>query len=157
MVQARELRIGNLIVWNPKLLNPIVTLSVMQIEVFSILHDKVFYVFPNIENRVEPFEDDVAKMGTQYKLLEELEPIMLTTEILGKAGFTEQGGILASKYFEKGDLQLKQSGEYFQRVSVTKLSTTVFDLPVTCLHQLQNLYFALAGEELEVKLHGQQS
>ncbi len=79
MIQARELRIGNLIVWNPKLVNPGVTLSAMQIEVFSIMHDKVFYVFPNIENRVEPFEDDVAKMGTSFKLLEELEPIILST------------------------------------------------------------------------------
>ncbi len=157
MVQARELRIGNLIVWNPKLVNPGVTLSAMQIEVFSIMHDKVFYVFPNIESRVEPFEDDVAKMGTSFKLLEELEPIILTDEILEKAGFTEKGGILASKYFEKGDLQLKQTGEYFQRVLVTKLNTTVFDLPITTLHQLQNLYFALMGEEIEVKLHGQQS
>ncbi len=157
MIQARELRIGNLIVWNPKLVNPGVTLSAMQIEVLSIMYDKVFYVFPNIENRVEPFEDDVAKMGTSFKLLEELEPIILTAEILEKAGFTEKGGILASKYFEKGDLQLKQTGEYFQRVLVTKLNTTVFDLPITTLHQLQNLYFALMGEEIEVKLHGQQS
>ena len=157
MIQARELRIGNLIVWNPKLVNPGVTLSAMQIEVFSIMHDKVFYVSPNIENRVEPFEDDVAKMGTSFKLLEELEPIILSTEILEKAGFTEKGGILAFKFFEKGALQLKQTGEYFQRVLVTKLNTTVFDLPITTLHQLQNLYFALMGEEIEVKLHGQQS
>ncbi len=157
MIQARELRIGNLIVWNPKLVNPGVTLSAMQIEVFSIMHDKVFYVFPNIENRVEPFEDDVAKMGTSFKLLEELEPILLSTEILKKAGFTEKGGLLSSRYFEKGDLQLKQTGEYFQRVIVTKLNTAVFNLPITTLHQLQNLCFALMGEEIEVKLHGQQS
>ncbi len=157
MVHARELRIGNLIIWNPKLVNPNVTLPPMQIEVFSILQDKVMYVFPNIENRVEPFEDDVAKMGIRDKALEELEPIVLTAEILEKAGFIEKGGILASKYFEKGVLQLKHTEEYFQRVLVTKLNTTVFDLPITTLHQLQNLYFALTGEELEVKLQGQQS
>lgn len=157
MIQSRELRIGNLIVWNPKLINPDVTLSSMQIEVFSIRHDKVMYVFPNIENRVEPFEDDVAKMGMRDKPLNELEPIILTAEILEKAGFEEKGGLLALKYFEKGDLQLKQTGEHFQRVLVTKLNTTIFDLPVTCLHQLQNLYFALTSQELEIKLHGQQS
>lgn len=157
MIQARELRIGNLIVWNPKLINPEVTLSPMQIEVYSIMQDKVMYVFPNIENRVEPFEDDVAKMGTRDKPLAELEPIILTAEILAKAGFLEKGGILSAKYFEKGDLQLKQTGEYFQRVLVTKLNTAIFDLPLTGLHQLQNLYFALTGEELEVKLQGQQS
>lgn len=156
MMQARELRIGNLIVWNPKLIIPEVTLAPMQIEVYSIMQDKVMYVFPNIENRVEPFEDDVAKMGMRDKLLAELEPIILTTEILERAGFTEKGGLLADKYFEKGDLELKQAGEYYQRILVTKLNTTVFDLPLTSLHQLQNLYFALTGEELEIKLHGQQ-
>jgi hypothetical protein len=157
MIQARELRIGNLIVWNPRLINPNITLSPMQIEVFSIMQDKVMYVFPNIENRVEPFEDDVAKMGMRDKPLAELEPIILTAEILERAGFTEKGGLLAAKYFEKGDLQLKHNGEHFQRVLVTKLNTTIFDLPLTSLHQLQNLYFALTGEELEIKLHGQQS
>ena len=157
MIQARELRIGNLIIWNPKLRNPEVTLSPMQIELFSIFQDKVMYVFPNIENRVEPFEDDVAKMGMRDKPLDELEPIILTDEILEKAGFEEKGGLLSSRYLEKGDLQLKQTGEYFQRVTVTKLNTAVFNLPITCLHQLQNLYFALTGEEIEVKLHGQQS
>ncbi len=156
-LQARELRIGNLIVWNPKLLNADVTLPPMQIEVFSILPDKVFYVFPNVENRVEPFEDDVAKMGTNFKQLEELEPIMLTADILVKAGFTEKGGILESKHFEKSDLQLTQAGKHFNRVLVSKLNTTGSDLPINSVHQLQNLYFALTGEELEVTLHGQQS
>ncbi len=157
MIQAKELRIGNLIVWNPKLINPDVTLSPMQIEVSAIMQDKVIYVFPNIENRVEPFEDDVAKMGMRDKALDELEPIVLTAEILAKAEFEEKGGLLAAKYFEKGNLQLKHSGEFFQRVLITKLNTTVFDLPLTSLHQLQNLYFALTGEELEIKLHCQQS
>ncbi|MCW3106969.1 MAG: hypothetical protein JWQ09_1475 [Segetibacter sp.] len=157
MIRAEELRIGNLVSWNPKLLNPTVTLPPMQIEVFSIMQDKISYVFPNIENRVEPFEDDVVKMGNDDKVLQELEPITLTIDIVEETGFTEKGGLLASKYFEKGDLQLKYTGEYFQRVSVTKLNTTVYDWPIKHFHQLQNLYFALTGEELEIKLHGQQA
>lgn len=67
-----------------------ITLSPMQIEVSSILQDKVMYFFPNIENRVEPFEDDVAKMGIRHKPLAELEPIILTAEILANAGFEEK-------------------------------------------------------------------
>jgi hypothetical protein len=146
-----------MVLWNPKLSNPTNTLPAMQIEVFSILQDKIFYTFPNIENRVEPFEDDIAKMGMRHKPLEELEPIILTSEILEMAGFIEKGGLLASKHFEKGDLQLTRTDSFFQRVSVTKLNSVVFNLPVKNVHQLQNLYFALTGDELEVKPHGQQA
>lgn len=157
MIKANELRIGNLVTWNPKLTSPGNTLPPMQVEVFSILQDRLMYVFPNIENRVEPFEDDVAQAGTRYKLLTELEPIILTAEILEGAGFEERSGLFTSKHFEKGDLQLKFNGEYFERVSITTLNTTASILPIQYFHQLQNLYFAFTGEELEIKLHGQQS
>lgn len=157
MIEAKDLRIGNLITWNPQLLNPNVTLPPLQIEVFAILPRGVGYVFPNIENRVEPFEDDIAQIGERFKRLEELEPIALSVEILENEGFTQKGGLLGSKYFEKGDLQLKQTGNYFTSVSVTALHTHEFTLPIRHFHQLQNLYFALTGEELETKLHGQQS
>jgi hypothetical protein len=157
MIEVKELRIGNIVTWNPALINPAVTLPPMQVEVFSIMQNKINYVFPNIENRVEPFEDDVVKMGVGEKSVEELEPIILTPEILQTMDFEEKGGFLASKHVDKGDLQLKYNGEYFQRVSVTKMNTTVFELPIKYFHQLQNLYYALTGEELEIKLHGQQT
>ena len=157
MIKANELRIGNLVTWNPALVSPGNTLPPMQLEVFSISQDRISYVFPNIENRVEPFEDDVAQAGTRYKSLEELEPIVLTNEILQSAGFEEKSGLLTSKHLENHDLQLKFNGEYYERLAISKLNTVVFDLPIKYFHQLQNLYFALTGEELEIKLHGQQS
>ena len=157
MIQAKELRLGNLIIWNPKLSNPAITLPAELIEVFSILQDRIIYVFPNIENRVEPFEDDVVQIGTQFKPLEELEPIPLTPEVIKKAGFVEKGEWSGVPYFEQDDLQVKQADNYFQRVVVRDAATKMFDLPIRHLHQLQNLYFALMGEELEVKLHGQQA
>lgn len=157
MIKANELRIGNLVTWNPTLINPDVTLPPMQIEVFSILADRISYVFPNIENRVEPFEDDIAQTGTRFKLLEELEPIVLNEEILQNAGFEEKIGLFTSHHYAKGDLQLKFNGDYFERISNGSVSTEAFTLPIKYFHQLQNLYFALTGEELEIKLHGQQS
>ena len=157
MIIANELRIGNLVTWNPRLIHPGNTLPPIQVEVASIFQDRILYVFPNIENRVEPFEDDVVQNGTNYKLVEELEPIMLTAAILENAGFEEKDGLVTSKHFEKSDLQLKFNGEYFQRVSVTALNTAVFSLPIKYFHQLQNLFFALTGEELEIKRHGQQA
>jgi hypothetical protein len=157
MIQAEELRPGNLVLWNPKLLHPDNTLPPVQLEVFSILEDKISYVYPNIENRVEPFEDDRVQMGTQYKLLEELEPILLTTEIIENTGFIKKEDLSGAPYFEINSLQLRQKEDYFQRISVREGDTTAFDKPVKYFHQLQNLYFAVIGEELEIKLHGQQS
>lgn len=157
MIIANELRIGNLVTWNPKLVSPNSTLPPLQVEVISISPDRISYVFPNIENRVEPFEDDVAQNGVRHKLLEELEPIVLTTEILDNCGFEEKTGLLTEAHFEKGDLQLKFNGEFFQRLALTKIDFTVFELPIKHFHQLQNLYFAMTGEELEIKLHGQQT
>ncbi|MGI8635451.1 MAG: hypothetical protein ACR2KZ_08615 [Segetibacter sp.] len=157
MIKANELRIGNLVTWNPGLMSPNSTLPPIQIEISSIFVDKVGYIFPNIENRVESFEDDVDQTGIRYKLLQELEGIELTTEILQNVGFKEKNELLSSIYFEKGLLQLKQNGNHFERSSGTDFGEQVNALPVVYFHQLQNLFFALTGEELEIKLHGQQA
>src|SRR5438128_874383 len=111
MIEANELRLGNLVTWNPRLTHPNNTLPPMQVEIASILPDRISYVFPNIENRVEPFEDDVAQTGVRVKLLEELEPISLTKEMLVNAGFEEKSGTTTSGHFEKCGLELKPDGE----------------------------------------------
>jgi hypothetical protein len=157
MIKANELRIGNLLVWNPKLISPDNTLPPLQVQVAAILADRIHYVFPNIENRVEPFEDDVAQAGSRFKRLEELEPIRLTPEILENSNFEEKNGLFSPKHVENGELQLRFNGDYYERILITKMNTTVFELPVKYFHQLQNLYFALSGHELETKLHGQQA
>ena len=87
MIKANELRIGNLILWNPKLSHPGTTLHPAQIEVTLILHDKIGYISPGIEHRVESFEDDLLQTETSYKSLEEIEAIPLTAELLEKCGF----------------------------------------------------------------------
>ena len=143
MIEANELRLGNIVTWNPRLTHPNNTLPPMQVEVASILPDRISYVFPNIENRVEPFEDDVAQNGVRVKLLEELEPISLTKEMLVNAGFEEKSGTTASSHFEI--------------VTSTVPHQASSPVRVKYFHQLQNLYFAWTGEELEIKLHGQQA
>jgi hypothetical protein len=151
MIAPKELSIGNLIIWNPKLTNPGSTLSAMYIEVSAVMGDKISYVFPNIENRVEPFEDDVAQAGVRYKPIAELEPVILTEEVLINSGFVKKGGLLSSKHFEKGKLELKQVDEHFELTSIPNSPA------IKAVHQLQNLSFALTGEELEIRPHGQQA
>jgi len=151
MIPAHELRLGNLVIWNPKLTNSNSTLSPTYIEISAVLRDKVSYVFPNIENRVEPFEDDVAQRGVSYKPLEELEPVMLTAETLENSGFEEKGGLFAAKHFAKGKLDLKQVDSHFEIPSLP------LSLAIKSVHQLQNLSFALTGEDVEIRPHAQQT
>jgi hypothetical protein len=151
MMQAKELRMGNVVMWNPQLTNSNSTLSPMPLEVYSIASDKISYVFPNIENRVEPFEDDVAQLGANTKPLTELEPILLTADILLNSGCKEKGGLIRSRHFDKEDFVLVHKGDKFY------LKDQPFQIPVKSIHQLQNLYYALTSNELDVKPHGQQN
>src|SRR6266496_4311131 len=157
MITANELRVGNLIFWNPKLLNLNTTLVGFQVEVFAILKDKISYIFPGIEYRVEPFEDDLLQKETPYKSLEELEPIILTPEVLEKYGFKQASDYLHRSVYHKHQYEqvLKIDINILEyKVSLNFASDQKVDLPhhYKFLHQLQNLYFALTGEELEVNL-----
>ena len=74
MIHAEELRIGNRVFWKPQLSN---TNVLIQVEIITVLHDKVGYVRSHLEHRVEPFEDDEMTKETPYASFEELMPIPL--------------------------------------------------------------------------------
>lgn len=84
MIKTSELRIGNRVYWNPRFVQSNATIELMQIEITAILTDKIGYVSPMIELRVEPFEDDLLTKETPYEPLEEINPIPLTEEWLQK-------------------------------------------------------------------------
>src|SRR5690349_16066541 len=157
MITASELRIGNLICWDPKSSNPNSTLAAVKVEVSAILKDIISYILPGIEYRAEPFEDDLLQKETRYKSFEELEPIMLTAEMLEGYGFKRvddyfRRNILFEngyKSFSEMDINIAD-----HKVSLRFINDQRVHLPHPCkfLHQLQNLYFALTGEELEINL-----
>lgn len=139
MIDPTELRTGNLLTWNPRLTHPATTLPAMEIEVHSILGDKVEYVFPNVEHRVEPFEDDVVQMGSRVKAIDELEPIPIAPDVLERSGFKEDGKGWIHKegsFALEGEIVVYDGQKRVERVQH--------------LHQLQNAYFNLAGENLEI-------
>lgn len=68
-------------------------------------------------------------------------PIELTEEILLKCGFEEKNSIL-----EKDGIRLFKIRDLYFRGNFP------IKADVRYLHQLQNLYFALTGEELNVQL-----
>jgi hypothetical protein len=155
MLTANELRIGNLIFWNPKLSSPNTTLPAMQVEVCAILEDKIGYTSPGIEYRAEPFEDDLLQMETSYKSFEELEPILLTREILERCGFRQADNYAGRNIFLKDQVEFLEIEKNIigHKVSLGSAADHQrIDLPYAFkfLHQLQNLFFALTGEELEI-------
>lgn len=79
------------------------------------------------------------------------EPIPLTPELLEKIGFRHgkyetTDSVVYFKVYSDGDVKVvvePDSDPYYR---------TDIGQPIRYLHQLQNLYFTLTGEELEVSL-----
>lgn len=78
--------------------------------------------------------------GNQYKPFE-IEPVILDEEVLLKCGFKK----LCNEFSYKGTCFEKYKNEFFYSAGEgLKLSKDI-----EYLHQLQNLYFALTGTELD--------
>jgi len=85
-----------------------------------------------------------SKNGIFYGKIEEIEPVSLTEEWLLRMGFEKNGlywfdsqDLLLSYSFTQNTIAIGRMGIYFQN-------------KIQYVHQLQNLYFALTGEELTI-------
>jgi hypothetical protein len=74
------------------------------------------------------------------------EPIPLTPEIFERFGFTSKG-----KYFTNGILTLYPYGNGSYGIEVDGFTDQGINTSVSYLHELQNIYFCLRGEELKIK------
>lgn len=129
MVNLNELRRGNFVrdaVVNSRII------KVSEITPDHILHEG--------DESEEPFADD------------EIDGIPLTPEILEKCGF-ENPDILPDSFFGKEtDFELNiKDGKFMAFILMGSTEVSV-DIEIKHLHQLQNLYFALTGTELEINL-----
>lgn len=93
------------------------------------------------------------RSGGFIDFAEDLEPIPLSPEILERCGF--ENGIKRSGLTE---IQIKEFSTAMQGVfkgeyAVTLIGHVPYQLKkrILYLHQLQNIYFALTGQELEIK------
>jgi len=91
-----------------------------------------------------PFKAYVGNTNTRC-YADEIKPIELTPELLGKCGFTERDEIWDHNLFDMW-LYPTRRGWF--------ISPHMPDggVPIKFLHQLQNLYFCLTGKELIVEL-----
>lgn len=133
MIQANELRIGN---W-----------------VFDEIGNEYVQIC-GIDPSLNDIWANLSNGAGQYKRgLSKISPIPLTEEILLKCGFEYREpfpnirGVLYKDNFEIGldgdDFRLNQMSVRIDKAIIIK---------VNHLHQLQNLYYALTGVELEVNL-----
>jgi len=79
-----------------------------------------------------------------------INPIPLTPEILEKCGF--EWSIYHQAWHKQGfvfDLSERSVGGFFMHKS--RLNSEIICPEIQYLHQLQNLYFSLTGEELNYK------
>jgi hypothetical protein len=123
-MKAEELRLGNLV----SNMNPRHNDSILTIESIGDNHEvNVFY---------------------RKYLLSELEPISLTEDWLLKFGFKWKGLIAKGRYltlFTPCGKAIIYKESHFIFTGVT------IEVQTNYVHQLQNLYFALTGEELTLK------
>jgi hypothetical protein len=126
MINQRELRIGN---WF-KYSQPV------QIEVFTPYGVNLIY-------------DDEGRMsGTEYTF-DEIEPIPLTNAILEKKAGFEKGN---DGVYSKDSLEIRYYGMSFAKVDYDSKGIRHFRTYITYVHELQNLYYVLRCEELEINL-----
>lgn len=129
MIKIEELRVGNWVLWNGEYVN-----------VYGL------------EKALERFER--TKINDLY--IEDFEPIPLTEEILLKCGFEDEDGGFGRWLRLDYDIHNKNRHMLYkigiERIEMCSKGMTTADAPLKHLHQLQNLYFALTGQELPVTL-----
>ena len=80
------------------------------------------------------------------------EGVPVTPDILEKCGFEKKKDPSALIYYERNSLKLAWYEGKLERISITEIVTTVYYPEYKYLHQIQNLYFILTGEEFEINL-----
>lgn len=91
---------------------------------------------------------NLQQVGGQLWSIEELEPIPLTEEWLERFGFNQLSDVW--EFWKNSHWDLKQH-KLENKWWLYCCGEEVDCIRIDYVHQLQNLYFALTGEELELK------
>lgn len=121
-MKPQELSIGNLVCYNGKV-----------VKVEQITKHKIGYHTKPNETRMN------------YARLCEVEPIPITEELLLKCGFDEP----CDGVYEREDFEITKEGDEWW---VSWHGGCDYWFAIKYLHQLQNAYQLVTGEELEIKV-----
>jgi hypothetical protein len=96
--------------------------------------------------RIKEIKQAEVLLGDTWYQLENLIPVRITESILLKCGFTKFEWVTEANVFEHGDINclLDVNGLQVFGADFNNLK------PLKYLHELQNLYYDLTEEELEV-------
>ena len=143
MIAANELRIGNWVLidedgkWNEYQVEGI-NLATRNKNIHSFTTPFIFFKIGSV---VLTIDGDSEEDGM-------VKPIPLTTEILEKCGFVRKGHTSSNG----SKLVIHHPESFYPNGRVYFNSWAIKNEIPKYLHQLQNLYFALTGEELTVNL-----
>ena len=122
MITPQDLRIGNLVKYNGE-----------------------FYAIKSFDEEHVVLKDNVlSEYYLDYIGYDEIEPIEITEEWLLKLGYEKDGD-----FFRIKNTRLAEAFIFKEGLSICVHSFWLKH--IKSIHQLQNLYFALTGKELEIK------
>ncbi len=90
--------------------------------------------------------------GTWFIGLDNINPIPLTEEILLKAGFSRKKSDNTWAFINNEKFIIEYLFERYSFRVVTDRYNSTFLKTIKYRHQLQNLFFALTGEEIKIEL-----
>lgn len=138
VIEIKSLRIGNLLIYNGDLIH----VTSLSLDIDDEYEETIgFCKYGETSNE---------HGGWNRSLCLDLSPIQLTPEWLERLGFTKDDDEVDQKTGRTVEGRWRHEG-YLEWPGLYYLP----DYELKHLHQLQNLYFALTGEELPIKVSSQ--
>jgi len=134
MIQVNELKIGNLVYYNG---------NHKEVGIVTSLQPKFYPKY------CETSKDIFIGLNQRHDIVynvKDIQPIPLTEEWLLKCGFER----VENNWKVLDNIVFKLSWERLAGLVLVLENESIFLAHINYLHQLQNLYFALTGEELQI-------
>ena len=114
----------------------------LRIENYVSVFGNISIVSEILENKIGVKSDCGTPCEIDYYDYNEIEPIPITEEILLKCGFSKFKGDNSDCFLNDFETSCNMELLFWKGTEIKNIKH---------LHQLQNLYFALTGKEIEIK------
>lgn len=140
IIELKELRIGNLLEYKGEL----VQITSLSCDIDDEYEDQICFV------KYRESTNEIG--GWNRSLVNDLKRITLTADWLVRFGFETSGNqVWVNRIDEYSLLIIHLDGRYELFDTIDGQSVVSRDNKIQFVHKLQNLYFALTGEELTIK------